>query len=182
MKKKSKLLLDVCCGPCSTHVIEELIDTKAYEITLIFPNDNIYPEEEYKNRLEQTKKISKVHNLNLIILNYDHDSWKNFIKGLELEPEKGGRCAKCFEYRLRKTAQYAKENNFEIFTTTLTVSPHKDSELINKIGKSIANDLNTNFLESNFKKKDGYKKSKLLSEKYCLYRQVYCGCEFSMRK
>lgn len=169
-----RILLHVCCGCCSTHCINELI--KDYSVTLFFSNSNIDSKDEWENRLEQVKKMAEVHNLPLIIDNYDHDSWLEFVKGLESEPGGGLRCRKCFEFNLSMTDEYAKDYDF--FTTTLTVSPHKNSALINEIGKKINFEK---FLVKNFKKQDGFKKSLELSYNHRLYRQNYCGCEFSKR-
>jgi predicted adenine nucleotide alpha hydrolase (AANH) superfamily ATPase len=177
---KPKLLLDVCCGPCSTHVIEEM--KKKYDIALFFPNSNIYPKEEYTLRFENAMKVANNHKLKLISSCYDHKDWLLFVKGLEDEPERGKRCEKCFEYRFDKTANYCSDNGYNAFTTTLTVSPFKDHDKINKIGKKIGAKYDIEFLECNFKKSEGYNKSKKYSIDLGLYRQNYCGCEFSMRK
>jgi len=175
-----KLLLDVCCGPCSTHVINELI--KDYDITLFFTNSNISPKEEYDKRLNAARNVAEITHLNLIEDKYDHQSWLDFIKGYEDEPEKGKRCALCFKFRFNRTAKYARDNGYNAFTTTLTVSPFKDHKLINEIGNEVAKKYDIAFIESNFKKNDGFKKSKDLSIKHDLYAQNYCGCEFSKRK
>jgi len=165
-----KLLLHVCCAPCSTHAIETLM--KDYEVTLLFSNSNISPKEEYDKRLNNAKKISKIYKLKLIEDKYNHKAWLEFIKGFEHEPEKGERCKKCFEFNLKKTNNFAKD--FDYFTTTLTISPHKDSNKIFEIGNKY-----NKFLNINFKKEDGFKHSIELSNKHNLYRQNYCGCEFS---
>lgn len=164
-----KLLLHVCCAPCSTHVIEEL--KKDYDITLFFYNPNVEPIEEYNKRLKNAEKLAKELDLPLIVGDYDNKEWHDAIKGHEQDKEGGERCNLCFKFRLEKTAELAEE----LFTTTLTVSPYKNHEIINKIGKNISE----NFLESNFKKEDGYKHSIELSKKHNLYRQHYCGCLFS---
>lgn len=171
---KSTLLLHVCCAPCSTHSIEVL--KKDYGITLFFSNSNIYPREEYERRFENARKIADIYNLELVEDDYDNDAWMQYVKGLESEPEKGKRCIKCFEFNLRRTAAYAKRNNFDFFTTTLTISPHKDSKAIFNIGKNLGN-----FLAMDFKKQNGFKDSIELSKKYNLYRQNYCGCKFSIK-
>ena len=180
MTSKPKLLLHVCCGPCSTQSIEEASEN--YEVILFFSNSNIFPEEEYKKRLDETKRFAKLKNLELIEDDYDHVSWLEFVKGLENEPEGGKRCEKCFEYNFLRTADYCKKNNLEFFTTTLTISPYKNSGTIFAIGNTIAKQYDLKFVEFDFKKKDGYKKSVELSKKYDLYRQNYCGCEFSLNK
>ena len=169
---KSKLLLHVCCAPCSTYAVE--IMKEQYDVVLFFSNSNIYPKEEYEKRLSNAKKTAGIYGLQLVEDSYDHDAWLEFIKGLENEPEKGKRCEKCFEFNLSRAAEYVKKNGFSCFTTTLTISPHKDSKVIFEIGRKLGN-----FLEMDFKKKDGFKHSIELSKKYELYRQDYCGCEFS---
>lgn len=166
------LLLHVCCGPCSTQAIETLI--KDFKITVLYFNPNINPKEEYSKRLIEAKKVAKIYNLKLISLEYDHAKWLNAVKGLETEKENGNRCEECFRFRLKKTKELAE--NFDYFTTSLTVSPFKDSNKINKIGQ----EFKEKYLTCNFKDNDGYKKSIELSKRYNLYRQKYCGCEFSL--
>ncbi|RLD09233.1 MAG: hypothetical protein DRI44_08970, partial [Chlamydiae bacterium] len=151
-KSKIKVLLHVCCGPCAVHPIEDLI--QEYEVTLFYSNSNIYPREEYDKRLSFVKKTAEEFNVKLFIDSYDHQEWLDWIKGFENEPEKGKRCEKCFEFNLNRTAIFAKENDFDCFTTTLTVSPHKSSKKIFEIGNGT--DF---FLEKDFKKKDGFKRS-----------------------
>jgi epoxyqueuosine reductase len=173
-KERIKLLMHVCCAACSTHAIEELM--KEHEVTLFFSNSNIYPKEEYDKRLSNAKIISEIYKLKLIEDKYDHEAWLDYIKGLEHEPEKGKRCRKCFEFNLTRASEYAKTNGFQLFTTTLTISPHKDAKCIFSIGNKLGN-----FLEKDFKKQDGFKHSTELSKKYNIYRQNYCGCEFSLK-
>ena len=168
-----KLLLHVCCGPCSTECIERLKDK--YNITLLFSNSNIYPKEEYEKRKQELIKVAKHNNMNIIEDDYKHKEWLSFIKGLEKEKEGNKRCEKCFEFSFKTVLKYLK--NYDNFTTTLTISPYKDSLKIFKIGKNISN----KFLEENFKKQEGYKKSIEHSKRLNLYRQDYCGCEFSKR-
>ncbi len=172
--RRKRLLLHVCCAPCSTHSIEVL--KQEYDLTLFFSNSNIYPKEEYERRLQNAKKIAEIYSIPLIEERYDHDAWLKHTVGLESEPEKGKRCEKCFEFNLRLTSDCQKAQGFDLFTTTLTISPHKDSQKIFEIAKGFRD-----FLEINLKKKDGFKKSIELSKKHNLYRQDYCGCEFSMR-
>jgi len=176
---KQKLLLHVCCAPCSTHVINEL--KKDYALTLYFFNPNIHKEDEYKKRLNEVKKLALKLNLPLLIGKYNIDKWFNATKGQEKEKEGGKRCSTCFFLRLDNAAKAAKKNKFNSFTTTLTVSPYKNSTVINLIGKRLKDKYNINFLEADFKKQDGYKKSIELSKKYNLYRQNYCGCLYSIR-
>ncbi len=177
------LLLHSCCAPCSSQVITSL--TNYFDITILYYNPNIYPEEEYlKRKKEQIKLINEINNINkleIIDCDYDNDIYEQEIKGLENEQEGGSRCYKCFNLRLNKTAQIAKENNYDFFSTTLTISPYKNSKLINIIGKDLEKKYNITWLYSDHKKRDGYKKSIELSKKYNLYRQNYCGCIYSKR-
>lgn len=177
-KKAKKLLVQVCCAPCSSYSFEKLIND-GYEVTGYFYNPNIHPELEYKRRLEELIKFAGIKKYPLIIEEDPHEFWFHRIKGLEKEKEGGKRCEECFKMRLEKTAFYAMQNGFDCFTTVLTISPHKNSSKINQIGKNIAEKYNIAFLEENFKKKDGFKKSIKLSEEYGFYRQSYCGCIYS---
>lgn len=175
------ILLHSCCGPCSTEVISRL--TNYFDITIIYYNPNIEPYEEYlKRKNEQIRFINEYKGVNKITFmdcDYANEDYEDAIKGLEKEKEGGLRCHKCYELRLDKTARIAKENNFEYFGTTLTVSPYKNADYINEIGKSLEEKYNINFLYSDFKKEEGYKKSIEYSKKYNLYRQDYCGCQYS---
>ena len=173
----SSILLHTCCAPCSTHVITEL--KKNYTVTLFFYNPNVHPEEEYNKRLEETKKIANALEAPLIEGNYDPKSWFNTVKSHEKAKEGGERCKLCFKLRLEKTVKLAKEKPFDFFTTTLTVSPYKNAEIISQIGRELEKKHNIKFLSSTFKKKDGYNKSIQLSRKHNLYRQHYCGCIYS---
>ena len=177
---KPSLLLHSCCGPCSTAVINKLIPY--FNITVLYYNPNIEPYEEYlKRKNEQIRFINELKNPDVKFLDcdYDNESFLNATCGLEKEPEGGKRCHVCFHLRLEKTAQIAKENNFEYFCTTLTVSPHKNSQVINSIAKTLEGKYQVKYLYSDFKKEDGYKKSIAYSKEYNLYRQDYCGCHFS---
>ena len=183
---KKKILLQSCCAPCSTAVIERLAND--YDITILYYNPNIYPEEEYvKRKNEELKYIDILHktkpeiNIDFLDCDYDNITFYNAVKGLENEREGGARCAVCFKVRLEKTAILAKEKGYQVFGTTLTVSPHKNAELINAIGKSLEKEIGVEFLESNFKKQNGYKRSVELAKENELYRQNYCGCEFALR-
>ncbi len=175
-----RILLHVCCGPCATHPVIEL-QREAFDVTLFFSNSNIHPEGEYIKRLNSLKEYAREVKIPLIIDAYDPAQWFEAIKGYETSPEGGARCRICFELRLRKTAQYAKSHGFDWFTTTLTISPHKNASVINQIGIQIGKEFSINFLPRNFKKKDGFKKSVILSKEYNLYRQDYCGCIFSAK-
>ncbi len=176
-----RLLLHSCCGPCSSYCIEAL--APHFEVTVLWYNPNIHPQEEYYKRLENQKKLissmdtpNKVH---LLELEYDDDAYFDRVKGLEAEPEGGERCRECFIMRMDRAARITKEQSFDWFTTTLTVSPHKNAPLINEIGRQCAEKYGVKFLPSDFKKKNGYKRSIELSKEYDLYRQNYCGCIFS---
>ena len=172
-----KLLLHVCCAPCSTYVIEEL--SKEYEVTLFFYNPNVEPVDEYEKRLVEAEKYAKAKGIPIIVGDYDNIEWHNKVQGHENDKEGGERCDICFKYRIEKTAQLAKEKGFDIFTTTLTISPQKDAKKINKLGKEISKKYKIDFLEEDFKKGGGYMHSVELSKKKDLYRQSYCGCLYS---
>lgn len=180
------LLLHSCCAPCSSYVILYL--AKFFKITVFYYNPNIYPIDEYvkrltvqKNFINQLNLKNNKNNIDIIEGPYDNlDFYDNFF-GLENEPERGKRCLICYKLRLTKTAQVAYKNNCDYFTTTLTVSPYKNADVINRIGARLELEYNIKYLYSDFKKKDGYKKSIELSSKYNLYRQHYCGCKFSIR-
>lgn len=175
--KKEKLLLHACCAPCSTVPIERLNDE--YDITCFFYNPNIQPEQEYERRLAELKRFADRIKIQLVVGEYEVNLWNERIAGFEQEPERGNRCTICFTMRLAKTAAVAKENGFCCFTTTLTLSPHKDSHLINEIGLAQCQERGPAYLNENFKKKDGYRRSLELSAYYHFYRQNYCGCRFS---
>lgn len=177
-KEKDKLLLHCCCGPCSTYVIEYLKDY--FDITAYYYNPNIFPLSEYDLRLEELKKVLLINDIPLIIGEYEEDKFYEIAKGKEEEKEGLRRCEECMKFRLLKTRDVALNNNFKYFTTTLSISPYKNSEAINRIGQEIE-DKNTIFIYSNFKKNEGYKKSILLCKKYNIYRQHYCGCMYSLK-
>ena len=174
---KPTLLLHSCCGPCSSACIERLKDY--FKITVIYYNPNIEPLSEYEHRKSEQMRLLKELDIAFLDCDYDNEVFRDLTKNLSLEPEGGKRCAVCFGIRLKQTAVVAKENNFDYFGTTLTVSPHKNSQLINKIGEKIGEKIGIKFLYSDFKKKDGYKRSIELSKEYNLYRQNYCGCLYS---
>ncbi len=182
--KVPKLLLHSCCAPCSSYVLEYL--SKYFKITIVYYNPNISPYDEYKKRLaEQIRLINEMKSINKISLlecSYDNEVYEEEIKGLELEPERGSRCLKCYHLRLEYTAKLAKEKGFDYFGTTLSVSPYKSSEVLNRIGEELSCVYNIPYLYSDFKKKEGYKRSIELSKIYNLYRQDYCGCKYSKRK
>jgi predicted adenine nucleotide alpha hydrolase (AANH) superfamily ATPase len=175
----SKILVHSCCAPCSSSVFERL--SKEYSVTGFFYNPNIYPQSEYKRRLDEYIKFCEIMNYKIFIQEDSFEIWDNAVKGYEREPERGKRCEVCFRLRLEKAAQFAVNNEFKLFTTVLSVSPHKDSAVINKIGTEVAQRYGIEFLEADFKKQDGYKRSLELSKEYNLYRQSYCGCKYSIR-
>ena len=179
LKDKPKLLLHSCCGPCSSAVIERLLDF--FDVTIFYYNPNIYPKDEFLLRLENQNKVANFNNVKIVSPTYDEQEYLSEIKGLEGEKEGGARCDKCFYLRLKQTAIFAKNNGFEFFGTTLTVSSHKNEQHINEIGKKIEDEIGIKFLYSDFKKHDGYKRSIILSKELNLYRQNYCGCRFSFR-
>lgn len=177
LNSKPRLLLHSCCGPCSTEVISYLKDY--FEITVFYYNPNIEPEEEYIHRKKEQIRFLKEYKdakISFLDCEYDNASFKEIAKGLEQVKEGGARCNKCFYLRMKKTAEVAKEKGFEYFGTTLTVSPHKNSTMINEIGEKISEECNIKYIYGDFKKNDGYKKSIELSKTYNLYRQNYCGC------
>jgi predicted adenine nucleotide alpha hydrolase (AANH) superfamily ATPase len=175
--KNPKLLLHLCCAGCSPYVIDLL--KKDYEVTGLFYNPNIHPEEEYVLRWNEAKSLAEKLSIELLCGEYDASGWFTATEGMEREPEGGRRCGVCFRMRLERTAQRAREEDFDIFTTTLTVSPYKNAETINRIGRAAAETYGVHFLESNFKKKDGFKKTMEMSKEFGLYRQNYCGCVYS---
>lgn len=174
------LLLHSCCAPCSSSVIERL--SPYFDITVLYYNPNIEPYEEYLTRKEEQKKLlAKIphkNKLDIIDADYDNDEYHKIVKGYESAPERGPRCYKCYKLRLDYTMKKAQEENYEYFASTLTLSPYKVSSWVNEIGKSIESEK-TKYLVSDFKKRDGYKRSIELSKEYGLYRQNYCGCVYS---
>lgn len=179
--KTPTLLLHSCCGPCSSYVLEYL--SKYFKITVYYYNPNMDTKEEFLKRLhEQIKVINKLPSINKIKLiegDYEPDIYLNYIKGLEQELEGGNRCHKCYLLRLEETAKIAKKMKFDYFCTTLTVSPYKNAKVINDLGNYLEKKYKVSYLYSDFKKKNGYKRSIELSKEFDLYRQNYCGCIFS---
>ena len=180
-KEGSTLLLHACCAPCSSAVLERLGDF--FKITILYYNPNITEIDEYQKRITEIKKfinsIKTKYPITLIEGRYDPKEFFSIAKNLENEKERGPRCYKCYNLRLEETAKIAKENNFDFFTTTLSISPYKNANWINEIGKKLENKYQKTFLYSDFKKKNGYKRSIELSQIYNLYRQDYCGCIYS---
>lgn len=175
------LFLHSCCGPCSSYVISYLSDY--FKITVFFYNPNISPKEEYeKRKLEQQRLIQELPTKYPVFFeegDYEPTVFDHLSKGVEREPEGGERCTRCYAMRLSKTAQEAKKREYNFFTTTLSVSPYKNAEKLNEIGKKLGKQVGVSYLEADFKKKEGYKKSIALSKEFGLYRQEFCGCQFS---
>lgn len=179
LEKKPSLLLHVCCGPCSSYVLEYL--SNYFEITILFYNPNIYPKEEYIRRKEEMEEfVSKAYpNTKYIIMYYNEKEFYDAVRGYEHLGERSERCFKCYELRLKKTVEYAKENGYDYFTTSLSISPYKVSSKLNEIGSVLEKEYGVNYLYSDFKKKNGYKRSIEISREYNMYRQEYCGCVYS---
>lgn len=179
-----RLLLHSCCAPCSSAVLERL--TGAFDITVFYYNPNIAPEEEFFHRAEEQKRliesIPHVGSIDFLCGNYDSERFYRVARGFEAAPEGGERCTRCFTLRLGETARLARKMGFDYFTTTLSISPLKDAQRLNQIGGTLAERFGVQYLFSDFKKKDGYRRSCALSEQYGLYRQDYCGCIFSKRE
>lgn len=181
---RPKLLLHSCCAPCSSYVLEYL--TEYFDITIFYYNPNIYPVMEYDRRVEEQKQLINAMPLKSKVRflqgEYQPEVFYAAVKGLEQEREGGERCFACYRLRLSEAARMAKEGGFDFFTTTLSISPHKNAAKLNEIGEQVAEEYGVAHLSSDFKKKNGFKRSIELSEKYALYRQDYCGCVFSRRE
>ena len=178
------VVLHTCCGPCASACVPRLTDD-GHEVTMLFANSNIDTREEFEKRKYEAEKLAKHDGVRFAALPYDHEEWlREVAAGYENEPEKGKRCARCFRYNLAKTAEFARANGIESFTTSLTVSPHKVSSTIFEVAKSLPSSLipHPSFLEIDFKKREGFKLSVKRAEELGLYRQSYCGCEFSKRE
>ncbi len=175
--KKPRLLLHACCGPCASSVLEYL--TPLFDVTVYFYNPNILPKEEFIKRENALKDvIAHFDGVKLIIPEQDETEYISYVKGHKNDREGGARCSLCFTLRLEKTAEFLKSHSdeFDFFATTLTVSPHKNAPLINRIGNDAANKIGVKYLSSDFKKRDGYLRSTVLCREWGIYRQVYCGC------
>lgn len=185
LEETPKLLLHSCCAPCSSYVLEYL--SSFFQITIFFYNPNITEETEYRKRVEEQKRLIDALNRQESIKNpiaflegaYHKEDFFAIAKGLEQVKEGGERCFRCYELRLREAAKVAKEKDFDYYTTTLTISPLKNADKLNEIGRKLEEELQIPFLPSDFKKKNGYKRSVELSQEYGLYRQDYCGCIYS---
>ncbi len=175
------LLIHSCCAPCSSYVLEYL--SEYFEITVLYYNPNIFPKEEYEYRISEQERLIKsmifTHNVKFLSTDYTPEDFYNAVKGYEKEPEGGERCRHCFDVRLRYTAELAKKMNFDYFTTTLSISPLKNADVLNELGVQIGQEYGVEYLRSDFKKRNGYKRSVELSREYDLYRQDYCGCIYS---
>lgn len=180
-KKVPSLLLHSCCAPCSSYVIEYL--SNYFNITVFYYNPNIYPEREYVKRVEEEKnfisRFKTKYKVDFIEGYYDVEKFYSSVKGFEDEKEGGERCFRCYELRLKESAIVAKNKGYDYFTTTLSISPYKNAQKLNEIGERFGNEYDIKYLCSDFKKKNGYKRSIELSKEYNLYRQDYCGCIFS---
>lgn len=178
---RPRLLLQVCCAPCSSYTLEYIAGY--FDVTLLFYNPNISPECEYDYRVSELRRFLSAHpacgEVKLIVPPYDPAPFFAIAKGLETEPERGARCMLCYRLRLAETAKAAKEGGYDYFCTTLSISPHKDAEALNAIGGELAAEYGVPYLFSDFKKKGGYARSIELSKEYGLYRQDYCGCAYS---
>lgn len=183
-----KLLLHVCCAPCATYCLTRVLD--CFDVTLFYSNDNITDPEEWQKRLDEVQKLVKIVNdgqfeaqpkfsLKLVVIPFYSAKFFDVAKGLENQPEGGLRCEQCFRLRLGDSVNFAKTHHFDLVGTTLTVSPYKNSKLLNELGAELCQNKNVDWLNSDFKKRNGYNESVRLSQKYQLYRQHYCGCVFS---
>ena len=183
IEEGTKLLLHACCAPCSSAVLEKLADF--FEITIYYYNPNISDKKEYHKRVNELRRFISEFNtkydVKLIEGEYEPEKYDEIVKGMEDLPEKSKRCYYCYEMRIKDTARVAEKLNYPYFTTTLSLSPHKNANWINKIGKEQEKNFETTFLYSDFKKEEGYKRSIELSKEYNLYRQDYCGCIYSKR-
>ena len=183
--RKPKLLLHCCCAPCSTHCLTTL--SPYFKVTTYFFNPNIFPDLEYEQRKKELERLINSINLNSpnkinqLTAEYNPQDFFDVSKGVETAPEGGERCVKCFYMRLKSTAQKARDGGYEYITTTLTISPLKNAQLINEIGQQVAKEEGVKWLPTDFKKQNGYLNSIKLSERYGLYRQNYCGCVFSKK-
>ena len=182
--KVPRLLLHSCCAPCSSYVLEYL--SRYFEITVYFYNPNIDQPMEYKRRVKEQERLIAsmdfIHPVTLETGAYEPEEFHRIVRGLEKEPEGGARCFKCYELRLQEAAKVAQAGRFDYFTTTLSISPLKNAEKLNEIGEKLAKEYRVAYLPSDFKKKNGFKRSVELSEKYGLYRQDYCGCNYSQKE
>jgi len=172
--EKPKLLLHCCCAPCSSAVLERI--NKYFDITLLYFNPNIYPESEYYKRKDEFNKLG----VKVVDLGYNHDEFLQIVNGLEREKEGGARCRVCIAYRMDSAFKFACENNYDIVTSTLSISPHKDADYINLLGENLEHKYGIKYLHADFKKESGYLRSIEICRQLGIYRQDYCGCEFAL--
>ncbi|MGQ9677702.1 MAG: epoxyqueuosine reductase QueH [bacterium] len=175
----SRILLHICCGPCATGVVPRL--QELYQVMGFFYNPNIFPDDEFRRRKEAAGKLAFLWRFPVEYGVYDHTRFREMVRGLEDEPEGGRRCEICFRLRLEKCAERAQELGCRVMASTLTIGPKKRADVINRIGREVARSFGVEFLEADWKKRDGFKQSVELSRKMELYRQCYCGCEFSQK-
>lgn len=184
--RKPKLLIHACCGPCLTYPLDFL--RKHFEVTVYYTNSNIYPDREYDRRLNVVKDFITRYNednhekISWIEDEYDPETFDKSLKPFAEEQEGGKRCVICYQKRMKNTALYAKKNGYEYFSTIMTVSPHKNAQIINNLGNAIEKETGIRYLPADFKKDDGFLKAKKMCDKYCLYRQIYCGCRYSLKE
>jgi hypothetical protein len=183
LEEKPKILIHVCCAVCGSYLVETL--KERFKPVVFYCNPNIYPGEEYKKRLESAEKLAEINNADFIEADYDYESWRKAVAGLENEPEGGKRCPACFSFRIRKAAEEARRRNIRFFATTLSLSPYKDEDLIDNLGDGIGRETNLRFVAAKElapDKKDFWKKTREIARQKDFYHQKYCGCEFSQRK
>ena len=179
MNHRSKLLLHTCCAPCSGYLTTELAND--FDLTVYYDNSNISPKEEYQKRKSEAEKFFTAAGVKFIEAEYDHDAWREKMIGLEYEPERGKRCVLCYYLRLKNAAEYAQQNGYDYFASTLSISPHKDAKALSNLGRALAKKIGVNFLDENWKKQERFKKAMAFSREHEFYHQDYCGCEFSQR-
>jgi predicted adenine nucleotide alpha hydrolase (AANH) superfamily ATPase len=177
---KPKLLLHICCAPCSTYVVETL--KKDYDVSGYFYNPNIHPKEEYEKRELEMNRYARMINLELVCAEYDDDRWFQMAEGMEDQPEGGERCKICYKIRLENTARYAIHHGYDFIATTLSISPHKNADKINQVGAEVSDQPQLKWHAGDFKKQGGFEKSIQMSKQASLYRQSYCGCIFSLKE
>ncbi len=180
MSEKKRILLHICCAPCAVYVIEKLKED--YLVTGFFSNSNIHPEEEYRFREEEIRKLAELKNIDLYCDEYNSSEWYEAVKGLEDEPEKGKRCSVCFHFRFRKAFEYASEKGFDAVASTLSISPYKSTPQINREGEALSAEFGVDFVGENFKSNDGFVKGRKMSAELGMYHQNYCGCSFSLEE
>ena len=183
-KRRPRVLLHSCCGPCSSAVLEYL--TKYFDVTILWYNPNLYPQAEFDRRfkaqVELIEAMGLTEEVSILAEPWKNEDYTRRVKGLEDEPEGGKRCTECFRLRLMECARLAKHYNYEYFCSTLTVSRHKDAVRINQLGEEIGKAFGVSWLPSDFKKHGGEMRSQELAEQYGIYRQLYCGCEYSLHR